>query len=96
MREISREFVIMLSRASDTNTCRLAKPKAAPMSRKLTRTIAAVVVKVRKYVLCIAYSTDSNLYPTPQTVLSDHLSETPSSFSRRRLIWTSTVRESPK
>ena len=58
--------------------------------------IAAVVVKVRKYVLCIVYSTDSNLYPTPQTVLSDHLSETPSSFSRRSLMWTSTVRESPK
>ena len=41
-------------------------------------------------------SLSSNLYPTPHTVLSDHLSDTPSSFSRRRLMWTSTVRESPK
>ena len=38
----------------------------------------------------------SNLYPTPQTVLRLHLSDTPSSFSRRRLTWTSTVRLSPK
>ncbi len=42
-----------------------------------------------------AYRT-SNLYPTPQTVLRLHLSDTPSSFSRRRLTWTSTVRLSPK
>ena len=38
----------------------------------------------------------SNLYPTPQTVFRDHWSLTPSSFSRRRLMCTSTVRESPK
>src|SRR5699024_5468313 len=38
----------------------------------------------------------SNLYPTPPTVLRLHWSETPSSFSRSRLIWTSAVRESPK
>ena len=42
-----------------------------------------------------AYST-SNLYPTPQTVFRLHWSLTPSSFSRRRFTWTSTVRESPK
>ena len=41
-------------------------------------------------------SVSSNLYPTPQTVLSDHFGETPSSFSRRRLTCTSTVRLSPK
>ena len=40
-------------------------------------------------------SLTSNLYPTPQTVLSVHWSETPSSFSRRRLTCTSTVRLSP-
>lgn len=44
----------------------------------------------------IAYWSTSNLYPTPHTVLSNHLSETPSSFSRRRLTCTSTVRESPR
>ena len=38
----------------------------------------------------------SNLYPTPQTVFSAHWSETFSIFSRRRLMWTSTVRLSPK
>ena len=38
----------------------------------------------------------SNLYPTPQTVFRVHFSEMPSSLSRRRLICTSTVRESPK
>ena len=38
----------------------------------------------------------SNLYPTPQTVFRLHWSLTPSSFSRRRLTWTSTVRLSPK
>ena len=46
--------------------------------------------------LCHGQSRVSNLYPTPQTVLSSHLSETPSSFSRIRLTCTSTVRESPK
>ena len=38
----------------------------------------------------------SNLYPTPQTVFSAHFSLTPSTFSRRRLMCTSTVRLSPK
>ena len=38
----------------------------------------------------------SNLYPTPQTVFRSHWSLTPSSFSRSRLICTSTVRLSPK
>ena len=33
---------------------------------------------------------------TPQTVFRLHWSLTPSSFSRRRLTWTSTVRLSPK
>ena len=42
------------------------------------------------------YCSTSNLYPTPQTVFRFHLSLTPSSFSRRRFTWTSTVRESPK
>ena len=41
-------------------------------------------------------STSSNLYPTPQTVLMTHFSEAFSSFSRRRLMCTSTVRESPR
>ena len=40
--------------------------------------------------------TTSNLYPTPHTVLRLHWLLTPSSFSRRRLMCTSTVRESPK
>ena len=35
----------------------------------------------------------SNLYPTLQTVSRLHFSETPLSFSRRRLMCTSTVRE---
>ena len=38
----------------------------------------------------------SNLYPTPQTVLSAHWSLTFSTFSRSLLTCTSTVRESPK
>ena len=42
------------------------------------------------------YCSTSNLYPTPQTVFRFHLGLTPSSFSRRRFTWTSTVRESPK
>ena len=45
---------------------------------------------------CYWGSMTSNLYPTPHTVLRLHCSETPSSFSRRRLMCTSTVRESPK
>ena len=44
----------------------------------------------------ILFYRTSNLYPTPQTVFRFHLSDTPSSFSRRRFTWTSTVRESPK
>ena len=43
-----------------------------------------------------SYPFNSNLYPTPQTVFRLHWSLTPSSFSRRRLMCTSTVRESPK
>ena len=46
--------------------------------------------------LFVCLLSTSNLYPTPQTVLRLHLSDTPSSFSRRRLTWTSTVRLSPK
>jgi len=42
-----------------------------------------------------SYSFTSNLYPTPHTVFRLHLSDTPSSFSRRRLTCTSTVLESP-
>ena len=38
----------------------------------------------------------SNLYPTPHTVFNAHWSETFSTFSRRRLMCTSTVRLSPK
>ena len=51
-------------------------------------TTIAVAAKFFKYMLFIksAYSSTSNLYPTPHTVLTDHLSETPSSFSLRRLM----------
>ena len=42
------------------------------------------------------HSFTSNLYPTPHTVFSRHWSLTPSSFSRRRLMCTSTVRLSPQ
>ena len=38
----------------------------------------------------------SNLYPTPHTVFSAHWLLTFSIFSRSRLMWTSTVRLSPK
>ena len=56
-------------------------------------------VTVFRYMDCkrkIAGYSTSNLYPTPQTVLRLQLASTFSSFSRRRLTWTSTVRLSPK
>lgn len=75
-----------------------------PIARKLVTITRDMTVKFLEKILLnidsTSYSalgslTSKTYTQTPHTVLSVHWSDTPSSFSRRRLTCTSTVRLSP-
>ena len=77
-----RTGLAMTAFTRQTPTCRILQER--------------IIVNCQLSIVNSNNQTTSNLYPTPQTVFRPQLSLTPSSFSRRRLTWTSTVRESPK